>query len=89
VNCGIPVNEECPSSQFCIYVGNEVKSNVNLGKCILDECSIYSLQDCSKNNGCGISEGFCVQIKNGSVNRTISGQVIGGYLLIYIILFLI
>jgi hypothetical protein len=74
VNCGIPINEECLSSRYCIYV----KGDDNLERCILDECTKYSGDECSKSNRCGVIEGICKELKNGSVNATISGQVIGG-----------
>jgi hypothetical protein len=48
------------------------------GKCILDECAVFSLEECSRNKSCGIVEGVCKQIKNGSVTGTVSGPVIGG-----------
>jgi hypothetical protein len=89
VNCEELVEESCISSPYCVFIssnsaringeddGDENGKNKD-GKCVLDECAVLSFEECSRNKSCGIIEGVCKLVKNGSVNGTISGPVIGG-----------
>jgi hypothetical protein len=66
---------------------NSIKNKYNNkenGRCVLDECVVFSLEECSRNKSCGIVEGICKEIKNGSVDGSVSGPVIGGFIYIYI-----
>jgi hypothetical protein len=90
IKCGEASDDSCPASPYCIFVKNDSENNnekaederkdekSSSGKCILDECVIFSFEECSKNKSCGIIEGICKEIKNGSINGSISGPVIGG-----------
>jgi hypothetical protein len=97
INCGEPVEESCLSSQYCMFIfsdsaringeddGDENGKNM-VGKCILDECAVLSFEECSRNKSCGMIEGICKQINNGSVNGSVSGGVIGGYHFLFILI---
>jgi hypothetical protein len=77
------------SDSASIVSGGDVENtNDNDGKCIVDECVIHSLEECSRNKSCGIIEGICRQVRNGSLNGSVSGGVIGGLYFFFFFFFL-
>jgi hypothetical protein len=99
IDCNEPApdGENCPYSSYCVYVSSEMLviesednsiknkyNNKENGRCVLDECVVFSLEECSRNKSCGIVERICKQIKNGSVDSSVSTPVIGGFIYLFI-----
>jgi hypothetical protein len=75
VNC-IDITADNESSCFGI---NGCYFESGKDRCVLEGCTKYNVIECSNIINCTVVNGICVEIKNGSINGSIAGNVIGGF----------